>query len=203
MKRVIAQKDIDFILFQEANFKDGQLFNLHNFSFEAAANLEYGGEFYGVLTASRVEAIESKIYLTKGKEALLGTHKSLLLSYYPFRDGSKLLIVNIHAINFRENKQYNIELDRVLKLAQNHKGSMIVAGDFNTWSDSRMNRLLNISKKLSLKMVKFKDKSKIKSFMGNQLDFIFYRGLTALESDVLSHPELSDHNPLYAKFHKI
>ncbi|SFV61792.1 hypothetical protein MNB_SV-6-1024 [hydrothermal vent metagenome] len=203
LKSLVVKRDIDFILFQEANFKNGQMFGIHDFSFEAAANLEYGGEFYGVLTASRVEAIDSQRYLTKGKEAIWGTHKSLLLSYYPFRNRSKLLIINIHAINFREEKQYNIELDRVLELVQNYRGPMIVAGDFNTWSDSRMSRLMDASKKLSLKMVDFKDRDKIKSFMDNQLDFVFYRGLSLIESDVISHPKLSDHNPLYVKFRKI
>ncbi len=203
MSELLARKNLDFILFQEANFKDGQAFDLDNFAFVAAANLEYSGEFYGVLTASRVEAVESHGYLTKGKEALWGTHKSLLFSYYPFRNRSRLLVINIHAINFREDKQYKVELDRVLKLALDHKGAMIVAGDLNTWSDSRLERLLDTSKKLSLKMVKFKDKSKIKSFMGNQLDFVFYRGLSIIESDVIPHPKLSDHYPLYVKFHKV
>ncbi len=202
MQELAARKDLDFILYQEANFKNAQTFDLDNFHFYAAANLEYRGEFYGVLTASRVKTRGSQAYLSSGREALFGTRKSLLMSYYTFRNNDELLIINIHAINFRGDRQYNIELDRILQLAQCHKGAMIVAGDFNAWNNSKINTLWRFTEKLSLKMVKFKDQHKIKSFMRKRLDFIFFRGLSIVESDVLTHPKLSDHNPLYAKFRR-
>ena len=192
----------DFLLFQEANFRDDKHFTLPHYAFDAAANLEFRGEFYGVLTASSVESTKSQAYLSEGKESLVGPHKSLLVAHYPFADGSTLLILNIHAINFRENQRFNRELERFLELMQNYNGKMIVAGDFNTWNKKRMSKLHELREKLGLKMVPFKQGDDVKSFMGKHLDFIFYRGVELIDYSADKEHGLSDHNPLYAQFKK-
>jgi endonuclease/exonuclease/phosphatase (EEP) superfamily protein YafD len=110
------------------------------------------------------------------------------------------MIINIHAINFRESSQYNIEMDRVIELVKAYKGALIIAGDFNSWSDKRIERLFRVRDELSLDMVSFKNSDKIKSFMGNQLDYIFYRDLKLISSLVIEQKGISDHNPLLARF---
>ncbi len=203
LKSLVEENKIDLLFFQEANFKDSKSCMLSDFSFDAAANLEYRGKFFGVLTASKAESQRSQAYLTEGKESLILTHKSLLLSEFSFVDKSKLLVLNIHAINFRENKRYDYELDSLLVHVKDHQGPMIIAGDFNSWHKKRMQKLEEIKKILSLKTVTFKDKEKIKSFMGYPLDHIFYRGLELMDSAVIDGDNLSDHAPLFAKFKKI
>ncbi|RRS29917.1 MAG: hypothetical protein P794_09775 [Epsilonproteobacteria bacterium (ex Lamellibrachia satsuma)] len=203
LQALTLEQEIDFLLFQEANFKDEKHFTLPEYTFDAAANLEVMGEFYGVLSASRVESKGAQAYLSEGRESLIGPHKSLLLSAYPFEDGTKLLILNVHAINFRENKRYDKELERFLELMKYHEGPMIIAGDFNTWNKKRIQKLHEIRKKLSLEAVPFKQVDKVKSFMGNHLDFIFYRGVELLDFAVFRDHRLSDHNPLFAQFRKI
>ena len=193
----------DFLLLQEANFRDDKYFTLPHFAFDGAANLEVRGEFYGVVTASKVESKEAQAYLSEGKESLVGPHKSLLVSHYLFKDGSKILILNVHAINFRENNSYHKELERFLMLMQAHKGAMIIAGDFNSWNKQRMAKLHELREKLGLKAVPFKQSDFVKSFMGNHLDFIFYRGVELVDYWVDKEHSLSDHNPLYAKFKKV
>jgi len=192
----------DFLLLQEANFRDDTHFILPDFSFDAAANLEFRGEFYGVLSASKVKSNYAQSYLSEGRESLIGPHKSLLVSSYSFEDGTSLLILNVHAINFRENERYNKELERFLELMQVHEGAMIVAGDFNTWNKIRMNKLDELRKKLGLKVVPFHENDSVKSFMGNPLDFIFYRGLELVNFSVDEDHDLSDHNPLFTQFKK-
>ncbi len=192
----------DFLLLQEANFRDDRYFTLPHYAFDGAANLEVRGAFYGVLTASKVESKDAQAYLSEGKESLVGSHKSLLVSHYVFEDGSTLLILNVHAINFRENKRYHKELERFLVLMQDHKGAMIIAGDFNSWNKQRMQKLHDLRKKLGLKAVPFKQDHDVKSFMGNHLDFILYRGLELVHYSVDKGHGLSDHNPLFAKFKK-
>jgi len=194
------EENCDFLVFQEANFRDDRHFTLAHFAFDAAANLEFRNTFYGVLTASRVESSQAQAYLSEGKESLVGPHKSLLVSIYPFEDGSTLLILNIHAINFRENRRFNRELERFLELMQSHKGAMIVAGDFNTWNKKRMLKLHELREKLGLKVVPFNHSDHVKSFMGNHLDFIFYRGVELVEYSADKEHGLSDHNPLFARF---
>lgn len=194
---------LDFILFQEANFKDDEDFTLKHFTFDAAANLELRNTFYGVLTASKVESFMAKAYLSQGKESLIGPHKSLLISKFNFKDNETLLILNVHAINFRENKSFNKELERFELLLKTQKGPMIVAGDFNTWNKRRLEKLHLLRKRLGLKMVEFEKDGHIKSFMGNNLDFIFYRELECLKSSIDNGHRLSDHNPLFAQFRRI
>lgn len=203
LKRLSKEKEIDFLLLQEANFRDDKHFTLPNFAFDAAANLEFRGEFYGVLSASRVESKSAQAYLSEGRESLIGPHKSLLMSAYPFEDGSTLLVLNIHAINFRENKRYYRELERFLELMKHHAGPMIIAGDFNSWNKKRIQKLHEIREELTLNTVPFKQVDKVKSFMGNHLDFIFYRGVELLEFSVDKDHGVSDHNPLFAQFKKI
>ncbi len=202
LHKEVEKRVIDLILFQEASFRDNHHFELPHFSYDAAANLEFKGEFYGVLTASKIESTHAKAYLSEGKESMFGPHKSLLLSDYTFNDGSSLLILNIHAINFRENQRYNKELERFLTLAETYQGPMILAGDFNSWNNKRMEKLQNIAEKLSLKAVSFAEADKVKSFMGKTLDFIFYRELDLIEAVVMDEHKLSDHNPLFVRFKK-
>lgn len=198
-----VESKCDFLLLQEANFCDDKYFTLPHYAFDGAANLEVRGAFYGVLTASRVESKNAQAYLSEGKESLVGPHKSLLVSRYLFGDGSTLLILNVHAINFRENKRYHKELERFLTLMQSHKGAMIIAGDFNSWNKKRMDKLHELREKLGLKAVTFTQGDNVKSFMGNHLDFILYRGLELVDYTVDKEHGLSDHNPLFAKFKKL
>ena len=202
LEKMTAEKEIAFLLFQEANFRDDNHFTLPDFAFDAAANLEYRGEFYGVLTASRVESKHAQAYLSEGRESLIGPYKSLIMSTYTFEDGSELLILNVHAINFRENQRYHKELERFLTLMLDHDGPMIIAGDFNSWNKRRMQRLHEIREKLGLKAVPFTQEDNVKSFMGNHLDFILYRGVEILDFSVDKDHGLSDHNPLFARFRK-
>ena len=200
LHKEVKRRGIDIILFQEASFHDNHHFELADFSYDAAANLEFRREFYGVLTASKMESSYAKAYLSEGRESVLGPHKSLLLSNYLFKDGSTLLILNVHAINFRENQRYNKELERFLDLLKEHKGPMILAGDFNSWNKQRMDKLQKIAQRLSLTAVPFEKTGKVKSFMGKELDFVFYRELELLEAEVMDGHTLSDHNPLFVRF---
>ncbi|MEA3490585.1 MAG: endonuclease/exonuclease/phosphatase family protein [Campylobacterota bacterium] len=197
---LIEKKPIDLLLFQEANFKNNGTCVFPGFSFDAAANLELKGKFYGVLTAGKAKSENPQAYLSKEREGILGSHKSLLLCNYRFRDGTTLLVLNIHAINFRENQRYIEELDIIYSYVQKHEGPMIVSGDFNSWNAKRMQKLQGLKDLLSLRSVTFAESSSIKSFMGHQLDFIFYRGLDLLDSSVIDGQGLSDHNPLFAQF---
>jgi len=202
LHKEVERRNVDLILFQEASFRDNHHFDIPHFSYDAAANLEFRGEFYGVLTASRIESTRAKAYLSEGRESMFGPHKSLLLSEYSFDNGSTLLVLNVHAINFRENQRYSKELERFLDLLKEHKGPMILAGDFNSWNNKRMNKLQKIAEKLSLTAVSFKETGKVKSFMGKELDFVFYRGVELVDAVVMDEHKLSDHNPLFVCFRR-
>jgi endonuclease/exonuclease/phosphatase (EEP) superfamily protein YafD len=193
------EKGIDLCIIQEAAFNDQEQFALEQCTFDAAANIEMKENFYGVLTASLVESSNATAYLSEGKESLWGPHKSLLVSTYPLQNGQELLILNVHALNFRENRRYARELEHFLIKIKTHEGPVIVAGDFNTWNKVRMDKLHELRDRLALQMVPF-ESNKIKSFMGHHLDFIFYKDLKLLDYEVIEEDMISDHNPLIAKF---
>jgi len=197
-----VEKSCDFFVLQEAAFRDDKHFTLPHLTFDAAANLEFKKSFYGVLTASRIQSYNAQAYLSIGKESFIGSHKSILVTHYIFEDNTPLLILNIHAINFRENKHFHLELERLFKLIEKYQGAMIIAGDFNTWNKRRIKKLHDFRENLGLQMIPYKQSDSVKSFMRNQLDFIFYRGIQLVDYSVDSKHKLSDHNPLYAKFKK-
>ncbi len=203
LEEKIKQKDLDLLLLQEASFRSDEVCQLKTFAYDAAANLEIHGKFYGVLTASRVQSSDAKAYLSEGQEVFIGPHKSILLSSYIFKDGSRVLVLNVHAINFRENKRYNKELERFFDFIKMYEDALIIAGDFNSWNIKRIEKLYEHANKLKMKAVTFGSSQDIKSFLGNHLDFIFYKGLELEEASVEKAKSYSDHNPLFARFKKI
>jgi endonuclease/exonuclease/phosphatase (EEP) superfamily protein YafD len=79
-----------------------------------------------------------------------------------------------------------------------HAGPIILAGDFNTWSDARMNVVEQLAAGQGLQSVTFQHKQPAWHF-GHQVDHIYYRGLTPLHSHV-TRVESSDHYPLTVIF---
>jgi len=198
LQKLATQESLYLCLFQEAQF-NGERFSIDDCTYDAAANLEINQVFYGVLTACRTESISARAYLSESRESLIGPHKSLLVSTYPLHNGQTLLVLNIHAINFRENSSYEKELEIFTQKVRTHKGPMIIAGDFNAWNKKRTRALHKLCRELSLETVKFDDGT-VKSFMGYSLDFVLYRGLQCLKKKVITEHNISDHHPLLVKF---
>jgi len=198
IQKLMAKHTLHLCMFQEAEF-NGDTFSIEECAYDAAANLQVKKNFYGVLTACKTESHHAKAYLSQSQESLIGPHKSLLLSTYPLNETKTLLVLNVHAINFRENRSYERELEIFAEKVREHEGPMIVAGDFNAWNRKRMEALQKLQTKLSLKLVEF-DNEKVKSFMGYSLDFVLYRGMECLEKEVISNHDISDHHPLLVTF---
>jgi len=199
LKKILTQKELYLCLFQEAEFK-GDAFTIDDCAYDAAANLQVKDTFYGVLTACKTESIQAKAFLSDSQESLIGPHKSLLLSTYPLPDNKTLLVLNVHAINFRENSSYAKELELFAEKVRSHEGPMIIGGDFNAWNKKRMEALQQLQDELSLERVSFSKEDNVKSFMGYPLDFVLYRGLECTAKEVISDHAISDHHPLLVTF---
>lgn len=133
------------------------------------------------------------------KEPLLRLPKSALITVYPLYDGRNLMIINIHAINFSFGVDiYCRQLHNIGEHIRRHQGPVIFAGDFNTWSRQRINTLKRFTRSLRMKEVNFDTDDRTLIF-GYPLDYVFYRGLTLLDAEVVK-TESSDHNPICAKF---
>ncbi|WJV52904.1 endonuclease/exonuclease/phosphatase family protein [Pectobacteriaceae bacterium CE90] len=151
----------------------------------------------GVMTLSAVQPMYC--CPLREREPLLRLSKSALVTVYSLHGGYKLMVVNIHAINFSFGVEiYSKQLEAIGDQLGCHNGPVIMAGDFNTWSQPRMNALYRFATRMGLMEVCFSDDYRRRSF-GRPLDFVFYRDLDVAASSVLV-TKASDHNPLLVEF---
>ncbi len=198
--KLIREHDFDLLLFQEVKKNLSLEMELHDYSYILSPNIQTGKHIYGVLSAFRSSCHDDIRLLSKKRELRYATHKVSLITHHILPDERRLLVVNLHAINFVHNKDFKHELDYIFDTIQNHRGAMIVAGDFNTWNRQRVEYLAEFAKKLSLQMVTFDDESNIKKVFSNSIDYIFYRELNLTFSEAIDSKKISDHNPIIAKF---
>lgn len=134
------------------------------------------------------------------REPLLRLSKSALVTVYPMDDGRQLMVANIHAVNFSFGVDiYQQQLKPIGEQILQHKGPVILAGDFNAWSKQRIRSLYRFSTLTGLQEVRFTQDWRKRAF-GRPLDFVFYRGLEVADASVLV-TKASDHNPLLVKFY--
>ena len=152
----------------------------------------------GVMTFSSSEPL-TQCNLTNW-EPWLGTPKATNITEYGMSGTDQsLIVVNIHAINFTVGvSQYQNQIDQIRKVLFNHKGPVIVSGDFNTWRKKRMQILESLAADLNLASLSFQQDYRTKVF-GYSLDHIYVRGLTAKNTGT-HQVRSSDHNPLVAEF---
>ncbi len=192
--------NLNLLLLQEARMRPASTpFLLPDFSYCSAPNLRLGSLHYGLLTASSQPAIEATALPSRAREGVLGPGKGSLITRYRFSEGRELTVVNLHGINFRASSIYARELDTLKSLLEEKTGPLIVAGDFNSWSATRMRILETFRKDLEMQSVSFPIE-RIKKFRGYPLDHILYRDLLCERSVLPDLPHDSDHNPLLVEF---
>lgn len=203
LDRVLLKHPSDFLLFQEYKMPKHQPHTLKSFSYAMAANFETKRHIYGLLTAScfRFDAIQ--IELTRQKEFLISTKKSILLTRHSFSDGKLLYLLNMHGINFVSFKVFSQELEKILSVLLSCDGAMIVCGDFNSWSKKRIRALEAFQTALSLEKAKIDEEHHIKHIFAKPIDHIFYRGVNLIRAEAIDTKNISDHNPIHATFSRL
>lgn len=174
------------------------LLQAHDFNWIMNAAFYLKGTAAGVMNVASANAVHSCGF--KVKEPLIRIPKSTLVSYYMI-DGfdEKLLVANIHGINFTLGvRSYRNQLDKLYEAIKHHDGPMIVAGDFNSWSDNRMEIVNQLIERLELSDLEYEVNNKTHIF-GNAIDHVFYRQLEPLQHRV-QQVSSSDHNPISVSF---
>jgi endonuclease/exonuclease/phosphatase (EEP) superfamily protein YafD len=193
-------RDRDLFVLQEAYFDEKLASALAGFDYDwsMATAWRSGASTTGVLTAARASA-DYQCTL-RAIEPLTGVPKSILVSRFPIAGTHEsLMIANVHGINFtlgvQEYRQQFVALERVLR---EHRGPLILAGDFNTWRQARLQIIEALADRLSLENVNYLSHNRIRVF-GNPIDHVYYRGLEVID---FSSPTVSssDHNPLLMTF---
>lgn len=126
--------------------------------------------------------------------------KSGLYATYALSNGETLAVVNIHAVNFTYGTQeYQHQLAKLVAALQKHQGPMIIAGDFNSWSQARLQTIREALSGLGLQEAAYQPDHRRRFINGLPLDHLFYRGLN-LNAAQSPATDASDHNPLLLEF---
>lgn len=169
-----------------------------NFHWNLVSAFTYNDISAGVLTASKV--VPDLLCSFREAEPLLRIPKTALITRYPISGTSKkLMVVNIHSVNFSfEHISFQAQLEALAEILASHEGPLVLAGDFNTWSVERLAIVDNFGTRFGMKRVDFSEEYLTKTF-GNPIDHIYFRGLTLIESKT-GKVASSDHNPLRVTF---
>lgn len=190
----------DVVMIQEAHLDDEMksLLNDGHEYWTLNAAFNYRNKDTGVMTASSIRPLYT--CGQRVKEPFIRTPKTSLISYYPVEGIDEyLLVANIHGINFTLGvKAYSRQIEKLYDLIKHHNGPVVLAGDFNTWSDKRMRIVEGLAQRLSLASLDYTNQNRTSVF-GNALDHVFYRGLEPVEHDTW-HVTSSDHNPTRVSF---
>ena len=194
----------DFLLLQEANLGQEleEVLLTTQRGWEHATSFKWGKTKMGVATGSEVEPQFARRVVSVHREVGFTTKKTSLLSIYSLDNKQNdLLILNMHAINFRGIAAFKDEINQVYQIIKEHQGPIIWAGDFNTWTQARLDYLNSKAGKLNLMQVDFKaGRTTAPIGKGLVLDRVYYREMKVNNAEVLEQIQSSDHIPLSIEF---
>ncbi|MBS1970939.1 MAG: endonuclease/exonuclease/phosphatase family protein [Bdellovibrionales bacterium] len=195
---------VHFSLFQEAVENDLWTANLTQAqpilrwslvrSFFSQKESDYHG-YTGVALGSMVASLQETPLISTVTEPFSNTPKTALVAEYAIEGSAEtLLVINVHMINFVGDGPFITQLGQIIDTAKNHKGPLLMAGDFNTWSDSRIFRLAQAAKALGTERIPMDNY--YSSPIIYPYDHIFIRGLKVRSAQTLKNIQTSDHLPL-------
>ena len=196
----LVSRGQDLILLQEAHLSPPFLAVLKRsrLRWSMVRAFDYNGAETGVLTAEKAPA--QGACLSRALEPLIRIPKSALLTRYPLEGSSdRLWVANLHGINFTIGTTwFEHQLESLAEVLEPHRGPLILAGDFNNWSERRTDVLRAITGRLGLTPVTLAEDERSRHW-GHAVDQVFYRGLEVVEADSVQVSS-SDHNPVRVKF---
>jgi endonuclease/exonuclease/phosphatase (EEP) superfamily protein YafD len=197
--KILAQ-NADVFLVQEA--MDDELMTdmyqkeINNFDWFFAKSFTYNksGNSSGVVNASPFQTDQAILYRTLEKEPIVGTPKTVMLSFMTMENGNPIALLNIHGLNRTKNEAFFKQISDTLDLIKNFSGPVVYAGDFNTNNKEKFSGLDSMMAKVGLRRFKFQEDHR-----KHQLDWIYVRGCRVESSDILYQFQTSDHTPISAK----
>ena len=213
LKFLLEQEKPDIVFLQEAK---ADLFEPEQMGGYFAQGWRYpwpGGQTVGVVTLSRIPSVRIQPVPTKYREFGVITPKVSLVTEYPMPNGQSLLAVNVHLLNFERwsVKKIRHQLEDLKSIIAHHSGPILMAGDFNTWNQKRLQLVKEIRQDTKLKEVTDfpagRTTGDTRSTLWNEvlgiekdlpLDRVFFLGFKPLLARVLNY-NTSNHKPLLVK----
>jgi len=169
----------------------------HNFAFAVSFIYRYSKKETGVATGATTKALNHYSFIAPYRELVGSSPKVALVSLFEYHPQKPpLMTVNVHALNSVTKKMFSRQMDQLASIINNHRGPVVFAGDFNTWSKRKTRYLKKLIKSIHLKEVKLKDSTKRMKVFGNYLDYIFVKNLRVNFAKVNAASRGSDHKPL-------
>lgn len=200
-------------LLQEANLNQ----ELKDLLVEVDLGYQHAGSYIsplsgvhkGVATGSVATATTTRALRSPVNEFGVTTPKAVLLQTFKVdnRD-KKLLIVNVHAINFVSNDMFRAHITQIERAMAAHTGPVIAAGDFNTWNKDRLNILDRAMGRLGLSRLHFGEGRSglpnlgtwFGSEVGGAFDQVYTKGVKIRYKEIHSWATTSDHKPIEVHF---
>lgn len=205
-QKYLWSNDLDYLLLTNdiALIQEGMLdpfmtevLNSHKeYCWDFAVSFIESAKSTGVVTGSVYKPSSSAFFRSPGREPILRTPKMATLTKYSLSNSNEeLLVVNIHALNFVEDRFQEGQMVGLEKIMSKHTGPIIFAGDFNSWTTRRRIVINRVIKSLGLTKVLFPNDTR--TF---KIDYIYTRGLDLKFSRIHMGITSSDHHPLTAIF---
>lgn len=186
----------DFILLQEA-LVDQRMPKIwrndfSSYEWNLAQSFHYTKDLSstGVAIGSKLAPSSVDFIRAKTRELFWLTPKLTLFSEYDF-NGTKVLFVCTHVLNFVTLGAFTSSLYEIAAKVSSFQGPVVLAGDFNTWNFKRYTIMKSIFRDLQLEHVDLDDDGRIL-----KLDHVFIRGFEVLKARVHHTVTSSDHFPL-------
>ena len=213
LKLLLEQEKPDIVFLQEAKADLFEPVQMGGYFAEGWSYPWPGGATVGVLTLSRVPPVRIQHVPTKYREFGVTAPKVSLVTEYPLPGGKSLLAVNVHLLNFERwsLKKTSHQLEDLKSILVNHSGPILMAGDFNTWNQKRLELVKKITRDVKLNEVTHFPEGRTtgdtnsdiwNEFLGIDkdlpLDRVFFSGFKPTTARVLNFNS-SDHSPILVR----
>lgn len=185
--------DLDLILLQEYSALPMLNNIIQNSDKESVMAMSFANKANvatGVCTISSMRSIKTSSILSTVLEPITKTPKSVLITHYNLK--KKLMVINVHAINFVADHKFRTHMNQIEEYIKDYGGSIILAGDFNTWSSKRVSIINDMTGRNNLTQIEFLDDNR-----RLKLDRVFVRDCNIKNQKILNTYNSSDHKPLY------
>ncbi len=151
-----------------------------------------GGVGTGVATGGLLEPLTVSFHRSPNVEPVSFTPKMSLSTTYDLSfSEDDLLVVNVHAINFRGITPFERQLEQLSDRLASHQGPILIGGDFNTWRPARTEHLEATMNAHGLSHVELDGDDRLL-----KLDHVYVRGMHVRDAQLLTEYESSDHAPI-------
>jgi endonuclease/exonuclease/phosphatase (EEP) superfamily protein YafD len=210
LAKLLEQENPDIVFLQEVRADLVQVEPMGGYFANGWSYPWPGGMMVGVLTLSRISPVRMDPVSTQYREFFVTAPKVSLITEYPLPNGQSLLTVNVHLLNFERWGDLKVrdQLEDLKSILKFHSGPIIMAGDFNTWNEKKLQLVEEATGELELnEVMEFPDgrtTGDLKSDFFNAilgihselpLDRVYYRGFSINSARILPY-ESSDHQPI-------